>query len=178
MNIFMTSFDPRTAAYEHCNVHRNKMIIEVSQMLCTAHRVLDGDTNADLAHLYKATHRNHPCSKFVRSSMLAYDWTYRHLLALHEYYTADTHKVHASARLLAFLAAMPGNQPVGDVFEPVVAMPDDLKALVPEFGVDKVYRFYMNRKLAEWITRDKPIKFNWPFGPPRWVDHAITEYSQ
>jgi hypothetical protein len=42
MNVFMTNLDPQIAAYEHCTVHRIKMIIETAQMLCSAHRILDG----------------------------------------------------------------------------------------------------------------------------------------
>ncbi len=39
MNIFMTNESPRIAAFDHCVVHRNKMIIEVSQLLSTADAV-------------------------------------------------------------------------------------------------------------------------------------------
>ena len=47
MNIFMLDRDPRVAANMHCDKHVVKMILETAQLLCTAHRVLDGDQWAD-----------------------------------------------------------------------------------------------------------------------------------
>ena len=43
MNIFFLHPDPLTAAEMHCDKHCVKMILETAQMLCTAHRALDGD---------------------------------------------------------------------------------------------------------------------------------------
>ena len=42
MNIFALSDDPFQAAKWHNDKHLVKMITETAQMLCTAHRVLDG----------------------------------------------------------------------------------------------------------------------------------------
>jgi hypothetical protein len=42
MNRFILSEDPGIAALMHCDKHVVKMILEEAQMLCTAHRVLDG----------------------------------------------------------------------------------------------------------------------------------------
>ena len=42
INIFATNADPRIAAQEHCDAHILKMCIEYSQMLSSAHRLLDG----------------------------------------------------------------------------------------------------------------------------------------
>ena len=77
MNIFYLSYDPRTAAAEHCDKHVVKMIVEYAQLLSTAHRVLDGIPYYDVSknnrkvkrfkldepresNLYKACHINHP----------------------------------------------------------------------------------------------------------------------
>ena len=43
MNIFFLDKRPDDAAEMHCDKHCVKMILEYSQMLSTAHRVLDGD---------------------------------------------------------------------------------------------------------------------------------------
>ena len=43
MNIFFLHPDPLTSAEMHCDKHCVKMILETAQMLCTAHRALDGD---------------------------------------------------------------------------------------------------------------------------------------
>ena len=42
MNIFYVHFDPGIAARSLCDKHVVKMVLESAQMLCTAHRVLDG----------------------------------------------------------------------------------------------------------------------------------------
>jgi len=69
LNLFATSQCPVQSAKEHCNVHNVKMILEVAQMLSTAHFVLDGVQVG-----YKPTHKNHPCSVFVRSTSENYKW--------------------------------------------------------------------------------------------------------
>jgi len=42
MNIFYIDRDPVIAAQMSCDKHVVKMILESAQMLCAAHRVLDG----------------------------------------------------------------------------------------------------------------------------------------
>ena len=59
MNIFYIDRDPVIAAQMSCDKHVVKMILESAQMLCTAHRVLDGDDYADQYGLYKMVHKNH-----------------------------------------------------------------------------------------------------------------------
>ena len=72
MNIFFLHPDPLTAAEMHCDKHCVKMILETAQMLCTAHRALDGDKRADIYNMYKTAHLNHPSTKWVRGSLLQY----------------------------------------------------------------------------------------------------------
>ena len=49
MNIFYLDENPWVNAEMHCDKHCVKMILETAQMLCTAHRSLDGDEQADKA---------------------------------------------------------------------------------------------------------------------------------
>ena len=74
MNIFYLDSRPDTAAEMHCDKHCVKMILEYAQLLSTAHRVLDGDD----AHpdLYKIAHKNHPSTRWTRSSEDHYVWLY------------------------------------------------------------------------------------------------------
>ncbi len=78
MNIFALHLEPKTCAEMHVDKHVVKMILEYSQLLSTAHRVLDGQQYVDDSSgrrikrwklnnsfagdslLYKATHINHP----------------------------------------------------------------------------------------------------------------------
>ena len=84
MNIFYTNSNPIKCANEHCYRHVVKMILEYTQMLSTAHHVLNGNNACE--GLMKATHINHPCSVWVRRSEANYEWLYQCLSALHRIY--------------------------------------------------------------------------------------------
>lgn len=86
MNIFYLSNDPRQAAEWMVDRHVVKMILESAQLLCTAHRIIDGveyqgstatgrkarrwrlNDHRDLM-FYSATHINHPSAVWCRSSV-------------------------------------------------------------------------------------------------------------
>lgn len=177
MNLFMTSLDPVQAAREHCNVHRIKMIVETAQMLCTAHRLIDGDERADKLGLYKSTHVNHPCSVFVRENSNHYSWTYRLLEALCVDYAAVSNKPHATTRLLSILKTQPRGIRVCNEFKPVIAAPEEFKSMAEDYGVPFAYKEYMCRKFRDWMTREKPLKFHWSFDRPTWLDYDIENYA-
>lgn len=83
INLFFLSRDARKAAQAHCNKHLIKMTLETAQLLCTAHRLLDGSRAAGVSAsgrkqttwvmpdesreraLYRATHANHPVAVWV-----------------------------------------------------------------------------------------------------------------
>jgi len=66
MNIFYFSEDPVTSAKAQPDKMLVKMPLETAQMLCTAHRILDGDEYADEVGLYKKAYMNHPCTIWAR----------------------------------------------------------------------------------------------------------------
>ena len=71
MNIFYIDKDPIKAAQMACDKHVVKMILETAQLLCTAHRVIDGvdlqmNSLLEETTMYRATHINHPSTKWVR----------------------------------------------------------------------------------------------------------------
>ena len=68
MNIFYLDKDPVRAAEYHCDKHVVKMILESSQMLCTAHRLLSGEDYCNDKGLYKLAYKNHPSTKWARES--------------------------------------------------------------------------------------------------------------
>ena len=95
MNIFILDESPVIAAQMHCDKRVPKMIVESAQMICTAHRMLDGSTIRkpsksgkriinywqhpdpnDEELLYKAVHHNHPCTVWARQTTGNYDWHY------------------------------------------------------------------------------------------------------
>ena len=79
MNLFYTSDNPQSAAQHQCDKHVVKMILETAQMLSTAHRLTE---TPQAPFVYKPTHANHPSTKWLRSSQIAYKWGLEHLEAL------------------------------------------------------------------------------------------------
>ena len=108
MNIFYLNSDPVLAAQMQCDKHVVKMILESAQLLCTAHRVLDGEKSADTIGLYKLAHKNHPSAIWARERRANYNWLFKHMKALMAEYTYRYNgKHHASERLLEWLAITP-----------------------------------------------------------------------
>lgn len=69
MNIFFLATDPETCARFYCDKHVIKIILEICQMLWTAwHESGEIPLPPDHITIYKATHKNHPMSVWVRSS--------------------------------------------------------------------------------------------------------------
>ena len=82
MNIFHLDTDPQRAAQMHGDKHVVKMVLETAQMLCTAHRLTDGNGYADACRLYQKAYMNHPMTVWVRTSKENYVWTHHLLLPL------------------------------------------------------------------------------------------------
>lgn len=164
MNIFATNECPVKAAQEHCSVHVVKMILELAQLLSTAHFVLDGEQYG-----YKPTHVNHPCAVWVRACRGNYAWAHEHFKALCDEYTFRTGKVHKSAELVEWLAVLPIYISIGSRTPFAMAMPAQYQRL----GIQdqtKAYQAYLNAKFAEWLIREKPMKVEWKNrDKPSWV---------
>jgi hypothetical protein len=155
VNIFATSECPVQSAKEHCNVHNVKMILEICQLLSTAHFVLDGEQVG-----YKPTHQNHPSAVWVRKCSENYAWAYNHFKALCDEYTHRTGKTHKSSEMLGVLKDKPCKIVLGSRTPFAMAMPDEYKRL-GVFDQTKAYQAYLNNKFSEWACRDKPMKIEW-----------------
>ena len=150
MNIFYLDPHPAVAARQCCDKHVVKMILESSQMLSTAHRVLD---KTDNELLYKEAHKNHPSTKWVRQSHLNYQWLYAHFVALGEEYTARYGKVHMSIiKLKNFLKSPPKRIPQSLFTDPPQCMPDIYKQ---DCSVDAYRAYYIGDK-ANFATWKSP----------------------
>ena len=103
MNIFYFYDCPKLSAKAQPDKMLVKMPLETAQMLCTAHRVLDGDTYADLTGLYKTAYKNHPCTIWARESIANYAWLYAHFHALNEEYEYRYGREHGSYAKLSEL---------------------------------------------------------------------------
>lgn len=97
MNIFVTDEKPEISAINLCDKHIPKMVVESAQMLSTAWHVSGNDYDFPL---YKETHSNHPCNKWIRESIDNYHWLGLHALAMCVEYTYRFGKVHASQSII------------------------------------------------------------------------------
>ena len=160
MNIFVLHQNPKVAAQMQCDKHVVKMILESAQMLSAAHRMLDGDTYADANGLYKTTHKNHPCTKWVQESLFNYRWLYVHFLALGEEYTYRYGKEHLSiTKLKKALEKLPDNIPVKRQTPFAQATGDINEGTI----IDTYREYYMHKQdkfNMVWTNRDIPEWFN------------------
>ena len=161
MNIFAVNDDPRVAAIELPDKLIPKMIVESTQMLSTAHRVLDGDAGADAKGLYKKAYENHPSCVWVREDAMNYWWLWMHALTLSEEYkwrfTDETGvAAHKTVPVIHALQELPVNIPANkDTSWEVLAdlplcMPDQYK----QEGSD--HRMYAMESYQQFVTQDKP----------------------
>ena len=178
MNIFALHLDPKICAQMHVDKHVVKMILEYSQLLSTAHRILDGQEYVDSSSgrrikrwklsnshagdqlLYKATHINHPSAIWARESKANYNWLASLLVELCKEYTHRYGKVHKceSDGLVKWLVGWaPENIPNKPFTQPTPAMPDQYK--VKGDSVQSYRNYYMGDKtrMASWKSRQVPI---------------------
>jgi hypothetical protein len=162
MNIFYFYDCPVKSAQAQPDKMLVKMPLETAQMLCTAHRELDGEEYADKVGLYKRAYWNHPCTIWARESASNYRWLYKHFIALGDEYTYRYGKEHASlTKLRDVLKPCPSSLTFDALFGDInittvaQAMPDQYKNDDPI----KAYRDYcINEKhYAKWEKgRSKP----------------------
>jgi len=155
MNIFILNWYPDICAKQHCDKHVVKMIVETAQILSTTHHVCGSLVNKD--RLYKKTHVNHPCARWVRESVSNYVWTWCLLSCLCKEYTFRYNKTHKTESLVNLLMQAPF-VPAGPITEPAQAMPDKYKDSDPV----KAYRdYYIGEKkaFAKWTNRSVPEWF-------------------
>lgn len=176
MNIFYLDKDPKLAAHYHCDKHVVKMTLESAQLLCTAHRVLDGELGQYLSSnnrkikqwtlpdwresvMYKAAHYNHPCAVWVRESSANYMWLENLFVELCKEYTKRFGKIHmCEAKLVDAICYLPDNIKIGEFTEPVQAMDLYPQCKVPGDSVQAYRNYYKEIKseISEWKYCDKP----------------------
>jgi hypothetical protein len=161
MNIFILDKDPIKAAQAQCDKHVVKMVIESAQLLCTAHRVLDGDKARNIDKLYHSTHINHPCSIWVRDTVGNYMWLYNHFTALCDEYTYRYNKFHKSdIDLRSTLVVPPKNIPIGKrtYFAEAITYPE-CRLSNP---IDSYRKYYLAKQQVidmSWTKRHAPAWF-------------------
>ena len=174
MNIFAIEktndggIDWEASAKSLDNLRVVKMILESAQMLCTAHRVLDGDDYADKVGLYKMAHKNHPSTKWTRSSHQHYKWLFIHMIGLMEEYTYRYGKHHASERLLPYLSHYPNSIPFGDFIDPPQCMPEHCKISGDSVASYRRYYILEKNRFATWKS---------PAKTPEWYIEGVKQHA-
>jgi hypothetical protein len=130
------------------------MILESAQLLCSAHHV----TNPKLDIPYKLSHKNHPCSIWVRESLSNYLYLCELGLELCKEYTYRYGKRHKSQDVIEWCVTNFVNICDKGFTEPPKAMPDEYKVK----DVIQSYRnYYIGAKkdFVSWKNRDVPYWF-------------------
>lgn len=179
MNIFFLSWNPETCAQMHCDKHVVKMILETAQILCTAHRVVDGEETIVVSpttgrrnkrwilddprkneRMYSSTHTQHPSVVWARGCVEHYMWLYRLFVALCKEYTYRYHKTHLCwKKLHRLLREPPEGMKRKKVFRaPPPAMPDYCKH---DTVIESYRAYYVHEKasFAKWTNRQAPSWF-------------------
>ncbi len=152
MNIFVLDTDPKKCAVYHNDKHVVKMILETAQLLCGCHHV----TESQYEIPYKLSHKNHPCSIWVRQCIENYIWLCDLGLELCAEYTYRYGKRHKSQDVIEWCLINTPNIPTnGDITPFALAMPDECKVGT---AIDSYRAYYMleKRELAAWKNRQVP----------------------
>jgi hypothetical protein len=174
MNIFYLDEDVTECAKMHVDKHCVKMILEYAQLMSTAHRVLDGRCDTQIANgrkstswtfaddsndmLYKATHVNHPSAVWARQSVYNYIRLYTLWIALMKEYTYRYGKHHACERLIDALGQLPINIQTNFFTKPPCCMPDECKT---GDTIESYRKYYMMHKSHIFAWKNRPV--------PDWV---------
>ena len=120
MNIFYVDGDPSAAAQALCDQHSNKMILESTQLLASAHHVTLGTVPEVFPPL---THRYHPCSRWTRASIEHYRWLSRHAIALCDEFNLRFEHEHSWRQIVIWLIENEPELPDAGFSEPPQVMP-------------------------------------------------------
>jgi hypothetical protein len=157
MNIFVLDLDPRKCATYHSNSHVVKMVLETAQLLCGVHHMSNPISTLQVP--YKLSHKNHPCSIWVRDCIENYIWLCDLGLSLCEEYTYRYGKRHKSQDVIEWcMTNIPNLRENGDVTPFALAMPDECKV---NTAVDSYRLYYITHKkgFSTWKNRNKPEWF-------------------
>jgi hypothetical protein len=161
MNIFSTSSDPFQSAQWLVDRHACKMLLESTQLLCTAYHLQGIDAP------YKPSHRNHPSSIWTRKSYDNFQWLIAHAHGISEEYTARYGKVHKSLSVLEWCEDNADKLSFDsyDLTDFAIAIADDTECRkLPEFeslsSIDKYRAYYIH---------DKKHLHSWKRNRPDWI---------
>jgi hypothetical protein len=169
MNIFILSENCKEAAKFHCDKHVVKMILESTQMLATA-AIANGAPEESLpvtkeGKPYRATHANHPCTRWASESMGNYFWLHHLLENLCIEYQSRYGKIHSCESNLNRTMDCARYIPFGFITPFPVAISED--AICRKLcGFDSMSTV---QKYRAYYLLDKAHMTTWKNGAPEWA---------
>lgn len=157
MNIFVLDKDPKLCSQYHCDKHVVKMILETAQLLCSVHHMTPQVTPQVP---YKLSHKNHPCSIWVRECVENYVWLCDLGMELSKEYSHRYGKTHKSQQVIEWcMINLPTLRENGNITPFALAMPEEYKVSCP---VESYRNYYKGAKtsFANWKNREVPEWFN------------------
>jgi hypothetical protein len=164
MNIFYLDKNPADCVKSHLDKHVVKMILEIVQMLYTAHHILKTPKEKLPENYYKPIRNyNHPMAIWIRARTKNYIFSCEIAKELSKEYTYRYRKVHSCDKHIKWLMNnLPKNIPIGKLTNPPLCMPDDSKDLSGDF-VKSYRKYYLlhKRHFAKWKLRSIPPWFSY-----------------
>ena len=156
MNLFLLDLNAAVCAQYHCDKHVIKMLLELVQMLYTAH-ICTNSSNLPINAYRKISNHNHPTAKWVRENRSNYKFTCELAIQLALEYTHRYNKIHSCEKHAIWLNQCVPDLPSGELSTIPLAMPDIYKTDDPV----KSYRsYYKSKYFAQWTNRPVPKWFS------------------
>ena len=163
MNIFFLDWDVKKCAQDHCDKHVIKLLLESGQLLCGAHHVIAHENRLSTDQVpYKLSHKNHPCSIWVRESLSNYLYLCELGLELCKEYTYRYGKRHKSQDVIEWCVTNKVQVSDKGFTEPPKAIPDEYKVkdVIESYrnyyrGAKSGFATWKNREVPEWFDLKK-----------------------
>jgi hypothetical protein len=199
MNIFFLDHDPEIAASYHCDQHINKMLLESTQLLFNSYyirfpglidkslkpevrKALMDDVFNGAPKVYRPTHLQHGCSKWVADRANNFDWLLELAKALAREFVVRYNKniPHACEEVLAWMGE---NKPDYTILKrgirvdlntmsmPYQAMPTTFRN--PKKPVLAYRNYYIASKTFFRIKGPA----TWANGEPKWIYNEEALYK-
>jgi hypothetical protein len=164
MNIFFLHNLPNICAMMHCNKHVIKMILETTQILCSAWHVQDPE-HKKYKPIYKLTHKNHPSCVWARESKENFIWLVQLGLELCKEYTFRYGKTHKCQQYIENLSKNIPNIPSLGFTKPKLAMPDMYKDENNYVESYRNYYYFDKNHMLNWKGKTGERK------KPEWIEN-------
>lgn len=160
MNIFVLSPSPQESARSHCDQHLHKMILESAQMLSTVMHLLPSGDPVLRRVIYKPTHQNHPCTKWMLQSLHNTEWVINLCEELQNIKYDLGQERHSSMEIIAackeWLIPTKFNEPENFIFAgPAFIKLDNLRYPT----ISSKYQEYYRYKARTWLDSGRRMSY-------------------